>query len=252
MTAAGMILGTAAYMSPSRRKASRPTSAATSGPSVRALRDACGRASVQRRRRGGDARVDHSRRARLECSSGDPGRAGHDVDPPMSDKNARQRRQSIADIRVELEQIATQPIPRSSAQPDSVAVPSRVWPVVAGALAVLLLIVGGLAWLWSRTQPTSIRGFAKVARFSIPILTTWPCRAPAGRCWPSLGTVRELRISQMLGSMSETSTAPRPCLSNRHVRLAVLCRVSCSRRTANGSRTGQPFLTAAARSARSG
>ena len=224
MTAAGMILGTAAYMSPEQAKGKPADKRSDIWAFGCVLYEML---TGERSFQGDDVAETLASIIRAEP---DWGALPPALDERVAilirrclDRNARQRRQSIADIRVELEQIAAEPTSPPKEHPT--AVPSRVWPVVAGVLAVLLLIVAGLAWSRART-PQPARGFANVAQFSIPIPADMSLSSTGRQMLAIAATDRESLTSRVLGSMSETSTAPRPGLSNRHVRPAVRCRAS--------------------------
>ena len=97
MTGVGVMLGTAAYMSPEQAEARRPTSAATSGRSaVSCLRDAHRPACVRRRRRDRHAGECVEAGARLEpVAGGSPvARPGDAARVPAEGSEAAHRRRA--------------------------------------------------------------------------------------------------------------------------------------------------------------
>ena len=88
------------------------------------------------------------------------------------EKDLRRRRQSVADVRVDLELVKTEPAPSAT---QAIARPSWLW-TATGALA-LAALVGVAGWFIGRQLPTGAT--AGVARLTVPFLET-PTGLPFG------------------------------------------------------------------------
>jgi serine/threonine-protein kinase len=166
MTAAGMILGTAAYMSPEQAKgriADRRSDVWSFG---------CVLFEMLTAKRAFEAEDVSETLAAVLRAEPSWETLPRDLDPRIAvvirrclQKDARKRWQAIGDLRYELEQIATQPLP--AAHPEPAVARGTSVPALPVALGVTLLVAVAIAltrWLSVLPPPPKL-----VTRLSIPL-----------------------------------------------------------------------------------
>jgi len=168
MSAVGVVLGTAAYMSPEQARGKQVDKRAD----IWALGCVLFEMLTGRQAFGGNDVPE----AMARVIERDPDWAAlpPSVPPRLREllrlcleKNPRRRRQAAGDVRLDLEQVLVEPsLPITASETQHAKRASRAWILAAAGLGLVLLATGAAVWLARRSEPS------RVSRLAIPTTPT--------------------------------------------------------------------------------